>query len=257
MLRKKPGILHGLEEDNIIVSPDHESNEETDTDTSCMHPPESRRPTTRQAVHGRQNALYDQKYHPMDETLRPTSAAKHWKTRLIRTNGSEDDEEAMGLLDSASEEEENDVDNDGQRLVKRRRRSWGARHSKRNLGSKTVNYSMSHHPQDDLLRLIESDILPKRNAHRKTKRAVKPIIIHEDSDASNSETEMPRSQPSQQTRGTKRECSFDSMKIHCISALLLQLLANPATVVPELLVLVFLCSSLLVTSVKRVPADVA
>jgi hypothetical protein len=184
----KPGILHGLDSDNIIPTPEigrigEDAAEEYSTPTStnaCRH-------TTRQTIHGRQDALYDVKYHPMDDVVRPVNAAKHRFHAVTRSGDSDDEGDIMSSVEPGSA-----IANEEERPPKRRRGN-GTKRSNRASNGKFVNYNTQHHPQDDLLRLIDRDIVPTRNAARKKKLLLEPVVISEDSSSSSEETiEQPR-----------------------------------------------------------------
>lgn len=93
-------------------------------------------------MHGRADALYDQKYHPMDEVTRPKSAFKHRKRSIHTTS-------------------ENEVDNITPRFHE------GIHHSKRTSGRKRPCYNTETHTQDQLLALADIRRLNNRRHPQK------------------------------------------------------------------------------------------
>jgi hypothetical protein len=190
MLREKeskPGILRGLQSDNIICLPEIQNDHEDATEEySTLRLVNSRRRTTRQDIYGRQDALYDTKYHPMDDVVRPSSARRHRSHRsqlshnVIHDSDSEE-EQSMSHISSGPEKEDDDDDGEERSGSKRKRCREGIRRSKRPITQIPVNYNTQHHPQDDILRTVDSDIIPTRNARRKKKHSTRSIVIHEDS----------------------------------------------------------------------------
>jgi hypothetical protein len=202
---KKPGILRGLDSDNIISTPEIEQNEEDTTNMFSTPPPtETRRRTTRQTIHGRQDALYDVKYHPMDDVVRPSNAIKRRNHAVIRVHDNDDEDDDMGHTHSSFDEE-------GKDRSAKKQRSIGTRHSKRPAAQRMINYSTQNHPQDNILRQIDSDIIPTRNGPRKKKCSVQTVVIHEDSSSSSDETEESRPKRSAIRRSESKPDIADSI----------------------------------------------
>ncbi|KAF2423626.1 hypothetical protein EJ08DRAFT_441237 [Tothia fuscella] len=172
---RKPGILRGLDKESIIS-----------TEDTC----ESRH-TTRQAVHGRPEALYDIKYHPMDDVVRPSNAKRHYGHAITRAESEEEDEGERSQLGSDSDSD----DSDDERKVKsnvelKRKRSGGTRHSKRVGTQKVIDYSTQRHPQDEMLKLVDRDIVRVRAPPKKRARRNTPVIVQSSAESEDSEDEI-------------------------------------------------------------------
>ena len=103
---------------------------------------------TRQFIHGRATALYDQKYHPMDEITRPKSALKHRERSVHAISESQVDKTTPPLPET-----EDDGCKDQNKNKMPRKFQEGIRRSKRNTSHKRPFYDTQRHPQDELLAL--------------------------------------------------------------------------------------------------------
>jgi hypothetical protein len=176
---RRPGILNGL--DGRTVIPLEEMDEH------------HRRHTTRQSVHGRQSALYDTKYHPLDEITAPSRAKAH-RRRLglleeTKVTGfdhpsrhSAEEESECFSVHSTDEESEDDV-----RPAKRQRKiqslpNLGSRHSARLSvrAQKVPLYNMKVHPQDAILKQLEGTRHESAPRQRRRKEAEKAHVHQED-----------------------------------------------------------------------------
>ena len=140
-------ISKGLSSSNIISTPKHDSsrlkakNNQTDLDQWV------RRSTRGSVASDEKNIKYDMKHHPMDNVLRPKATAK----RIGMAIKSESPEETPQSLYKKRQSSP---------VVKIQKKhvsespSPDIRHSTRigASGKKVVNYDMTHHPMDDVLR---------------------------------------------------------------------------------------------------------
>jgi hypothetical protein len=174
-----PGILRGLDQHQIIEVQDDEDEKEAsgdDTSRKRSHSPCLTRRTTRQRVHGRPaNQLFDTKYHPMDDVLRPQTARKH-RERLGLSEPSDSEEGEEGYVSLKS-----DSDSDEEPPTKRARlpRSRGTRASSRLKTQPQPLYDTSRHPQDRQLRKVlgRSLGLPNPCGKQKRGRQSKPTSL--------------------------------------------------------------------------------
>jgi hypothetical protein len=169
---RRPSILNGLDDSIVITT------EQADE----YH----RRPTTRQAVHGRQSALYDARYHPLDEITTPARAKAH-RRRLGLPEESKDQEaehateqtveEEPEMFYSTDKESEDDVRPTKRQQTRQSPLNPGSRHSAR-LSVQTQKlplYNMKVHPQDAILKQLR--VTRHESAPRKRKRkAEKPHV---------------------------------------------------------------------------------
>lgn len=140
-MRKKSGILNGIEDENIIHIPDDDNG---DAAGDASKPPSSTQHdhTTRASIHGRADALYDARYHPMDDVTRPKRAAR---VRGVSDVYNFEGESEVRFLSGS----END---DTGPPPKKRRYATPTRRSSRPAAQKSVNYKATVHPQDASLR---------------------------------------------------------------------------------------------------------
>ena len=124
--------------------------------------PENSARTTRQAVNGRQNALYDRKYHPIDDYTAPARAAAH--RRRLGLPDSKSPPQFTGEEDTASDDfsvadefsDDGDVTADKRRAKRQAKRvpRKGTRQSQRvSAIAEEVRplYDETKHPQDAFL----------------------------------------------------------------------------------------------------------
>jgi hypothetical protein len=120
--RRMTGILHGLDADAIIEP------------SQASH-------TTRQSIHGRAKAIYDQKYHPMDDYIRRDP--KRRKVEVFQ--------ESISKSETA-ERKPNSSDSDNHSMLYPTPRA--ERHCKRIASTQSrLLYSTKIHPQDKVLRM--------------------------------------------------------------------------------------------------------
>lgn len=111
-----------------------------DNTTSSFH-----HHTTRASVYGRADALYDMKYHPMDDVMRPSQAAKRRKLTDVTEASSEEED----FIAQSSSSGYNGVDSRRRSGIQREPTS--SRHSARTASKPLVNYDVRIHPQDNIL----------------------------------------------------------------------------------------------------------
>ncbi|EON60969.1 hypothetical protein W97_00179 [Coniosporium apollinis CBS 100218] len=199
--RRHPGILAGIDEHNVIEVSD-EDEAAPDNPTSSFH-----HHTTRASVYGRADALYDMKYHPMDDVMRPSQAAKRRKlTDVIEASSEEED-----FVAQSSSSDYNGVDS--RRRFGTQREPTSSRHSARTASKPLVNYDVRIHPQDNILADLgvpgfprhwkratvsaEDEVSTSRN---KSKSCSSNSTARTSSSASNPST---KHKPSQGRKGTK------------------------------------------------------
>ncbi|KAF2121520.1 hypothetical protein BDV96DRAFT_627841 [Lophiotrema nucula] len=160
--RKTPAILQGLDIDNILSTPNEDELQSAIKDT----PPTSSIPAssyrTRNQVRGSQKShlCYDQKYHPMDDVVRPSQAVKQKSKHGELSLGSEDT-----LFSSFDNGNHTESDTEHEEIQPKRPKSKSksvrpssqpSRRTSRHV-NKTPLYNMGIHPQDaDLDRLSTS-----------------------------------------------------------------------------------------------------
>ncbi|KAG9202940.1 hypothetical protein G6514_003721 [Epicoccum nigrum] len=145
------------------------------TDIQLMTPA-STGPPARRSARAKSTLIYDQKYHPMDDVIRPSQAAKrrslHGESPLV-----DDRSESYASEDSTSDaesmngdQESNDDDSQPPARGRKRKRSLSPELTRRSSRRKTtpkVSYNMRIHPQDSDLRRIGacdgSNSLPESN----------------------------------------------------------------------------------------------
>ncbi|KAE9962012.1 hypothetical protein BLS_000997 [Venturia inaequalis] len=174
-------IMHGLDMSAIIEV----SDDDNDADDSHQPTLSATTRTTRQRINGEAPALYNAKYHPMDDVMRPAAAKRHHGEAFEVEEETDDPEECMTDVGSIDEEDEENSQ------PARRKWSTGIRHSGRldELSRKPVDYNMNRHPQDAQLRLLEKSSSPnKRSEPASSKHTVHhPKIIEDDGESSDGE----------------------------------------------------------------------
>ncbi len=149
----------------------------------------------------RSKLAYDVKYHPMDDSIRPSQAAKrrsvHGEIQLLSEDScdrlSEEldtDAESLALTDNESEVEENpkQAPCDKRRKKARPCSSVATRRSSRITSCPRKAYNMKVHPQDEELQILSDDETIMRVPARKRKRltSVLPTIeLNSDNGSSN------------------------------------------------------------------------
>lgn len=126
-------------------------------------------PPTRRSARMKSTLLYDQKYHPMDDVVRPSQAAKrrsfHGEQPLLWSDSDNDEfqesdsDDGSVAGDDASEDEESQQAMRGRKRKRSRSRiPERARRSSRRRTKPKVSYNMKIHPQDsDLQRVWACD----------------------------------------------------------------------------------------------------
>ncbi|KAJ4990344.1 hypothetical protein SVAN01_04226 [Stagonosporopsis vannaccii] len=126
-------------------------------------------PPTRRSTRARRSLMYDQKYHPMDDFIRPSQAAKrrsiHGMSPIIDEDLGDETSEGTGSEAAATVHNTDDNDNDAQKHASSRKRKrsipWASKPTRRSMRRKMelkVSYDMSIHPQDsDLNRAYAFD----------------------------------------------------------------------------------------------------
>ncbi|KAK1071888.1 hypothetical protein LTR74_002989 [Friedmanniomyces endolithicus] len=169
------GVLAGLDPNVVLASirppitrhDDKENHHGGDSDSSVPKAVRQSKHETRAARHGKVPALTNLKYHPMDEVLFPSRAAKNRlgpSSKSVTVKLESDDEtsdasDTTSPADSDSNDGESEPDDDDDEtddavpvLTKRTPDPKAIRHSARSEAQKTVNYSRRFHPQDLAIR---------------------------------------------------------------------------------------------------------
>ncbi|KAF1966087.1 hypothetical protein BU23DRAFT_574341 [Bimuria novae-zelandiae CBS 107.79] len=151
--RKQRGLLHELDLGNIVPSEDNI--------------PASSVPisfyNTRGSTRSTRTLLYDQKYHPMDEYLRPSQAAKR---RAEHGIDDEEDTDSVGFHDQADGESETDVEEQPQTKKRKKLDKLATRRSTRRSSRKVnrnVLYNAKVHPQDSQLGQLSDSTVSQVN----------------------------------------------------------------------------------------------
>ena len=138
---------------------DEESEHAVDTPPTSSMPPSSYSLRNRRATQGK--LVYDVKYHPMDDSIRPSQAAKrrsaHGEIQLISDDESDADEPFSVHAESDDEEEglEEEIKEKTRPAKKGRKRARcrstspePTRRSSRQTTKPKISYNMQVHPQD-------------------------------------------------------------------------------------------------------------
>ena len=138
--------------------------------------PEARK-TTRQAVNGRSFALYDQRYHPMDDYLRRGRAKGTTKAAARKRSRSPTPEDSDGFPENQDAETASDVEERNESSAPTRKSSRIASQTTRPL------YSVKIHPQDEeLKKLVTQNRLSEPKPDRRSKK--RRVVYSSDSDNS-------------------------------------------------------------------------
>ncbi|XPS99651.1 hypothetical protein M3J09_008823 [Ascochyta lentis] len=125
-------------------------------------------PPPRRSARAKSTLMYDQKYHPMDDFIRPTQAAKrrslHGEEITLCDNSGASSEQSGSNVGSADSDEDSD-DEDSQPPTRGRKRKRArsrtpepTRRSSRRRVKPKMSYNMQIHPQDsDLERVYACD----------------------------------------------------------------------------------------------------
>jgi hypothetical protein len=155
---KRVSLLTSIDPKNIIDITDKEDAPPTaDTPPTSSVPASSYSFRNRRAAQGK--LVYDVKYHPMDDSIRPSQAAKcrsaHGEEQLSSDDSSEASVQGDGS-DSDEEEENNKEEEQKSRPAKKGKKRARSpyqspeptRRSSRRIATPRVSYNMSIHPQD-------------------------------------------------------------------------------------------------------------
>lgn len=123
-------------------------------------------PPIRRSARAKSTLLYDQKYHPMDDIIRPSQAAKrrslHGEQPVLRADSdgetSEESRSDVGSMAGDEDSESDDEELQPKRTSKRKRTrsltSEPTRRSTRRRTNLNVSYNTNIHPQDSDLKRI-------------------------------------------------------------------------------------------------------
>ena len=143
------------------------------------------RRVTRQAIYGRAEALYDAKYHPMDDILRPKSASRHNDRSTKTLSGSQ-----VVVTGAASgQNESGDGDNPLPIELGSRYLREGSRRSQRLVDLPHPLYNRKKHPQDKFLKNLEGGNTHTREViatQRHRRRSRYGLVIVESSQTTHS-----------------------------------------------------------------------
>ncbi|KAF3003606.1 hypothetical protein E8E13_007198 [Curvularia kusanoi] len=127
--------------------------------------PASTGPSVRRSARAKSKLVYDRKYHPMDDFIRPSQAAKrrslHGESPLLDDH-SEDDASEVSSSDGGSKDDDQESDSEDSRPPTRGRKRKRSplqtpeptRRSSRRRTEPKMSYDMKIHPQDSDLRQI-------------------------------------------------------------------------------------------------------
>ncbi|KAH7395187.1 hypothetical protein DE146DRAFT_99546 [Phaeosphaeria sp. MPI-PUGE-AT-0046c] len=196
-LQKKSGKrvskLASIDPSNIIAMTDteEEGSRRGTPPTSAMPPSYSLR--NRRAPQGK--LIYDAKYHPMDDSIRPSQAAKRRSAHGEIILSSDDETETETFTVHSDSEAEGEADNEDLikkfRPSKNKKRSRSrsesllpTRRSSRRITKQKILYNMDVHPQDRYLEVSSSsDDDPEVSSHdvkrKKASRLIKNTPVHE------------------------------------------------------------------------------
>jgi hypothetical protein len=154
---KRVTLLTSIDPRNIIDITDQE-----DTQSIADTPPTSSIPASSYSLRNRRAAqgklVYDVKYHPMDDSIRPSQAAKrrsaHGEIQLFSDNTT--DSCSVPAVSDEEEDEDNEETEQKVRSIKkgkkRARQQFQSpeptRRSSRRTATPKISYNMSVHPQD-------------------------------------------------------------------------------------------------------------
>ncbi|TKA58260.1 hypothetical protein B0A55_12455, partial [Friedmanniomyces simplex] len=214
-----PNVVLAPTQPTIELSDDDETHDDGDGNDVGGVPPKAVRQSgheTRGSRYGKAPALTNLKYHPMDEVLFPSRAARHrsgsqGKSVSVKVESDgETSEDSLRTLpgDSESEDNESEADDDDHDIPVVSQRvpdPKAIRHSARSEAQKVVSYSRKYHPQDYALvghrskakAAIRAEELlpPMKTKKRKSAEAVMEDLgpsHHEGSEAANKPMSSPR-----------------------------------------------------------------
>lgn len=159
-------MLASIDLSNIIDMTDTEDEDGSrlGTPPTSSMPPSSYSLRNRRAPQGK--LIYDAKYHPMDDSIRPSQAAKRRSAHGEIELSSDDESETFSVHSESEDEKEQNTEKlikkFGSRKSKKRSRSRSeslqpTRRSSRRASNQKVSYNMNVHPQDRYLEVSSSD----------------------------------------------------------------------------------------------------
>lgn len=164
-MHKRISLLASMDPSNIIHLTDTEEGESRmGTPPTSSAPPSSYALRNRRAPEGK--LVYDAKYHPMDDSIKPSQAAKRRSAHEEIELSSDDETETFSVPSRSEEDEESDKEDLMKKFrpskSKKRSRSLSeslqpTRRSSRRTTKIKVSYNMNVHPQDRYLEITSSD----------------------------------------------------------------------------------------------------
>jgi hypothetical protein len=181
-----------------------------------MTPPTSSATTSTYSLRNRgakQGKLaYDVKYHPMDDLIRPSQAAKrrsaHGEELILSDNSSE----ASTIIETDADEssnEESETEEQPKPAARGKKRSWtksqarsiqGTRRSTRKVSDPKTSYNMDVHPQDKFLVISSDDEDDDEEADVSAKKRRKLAHSRTEDNASSEEEGAKGSKTAQRTK---------------------------------------------------------
>ncbi|EAT84138.2 hypothetical protein SNOG_08970 [Parastagonospora nodorum SN15] len=159
---KRVSLLTSIDPKNIIdATNDHDEYAAKDTPPISSIPPPSYSLRNRKATRGK--LIYDVKYHPMDDSIRPSLAAKRRSLHGEPKTFSAESSEASLAHDESNKDEFDAGERAGptKKGAKRKRccsqEAQPTRRSSRKSVNSGISYNMSVHPQDRDLEVSSSD----------------------------------------------------------------------------------------------------
>jgi hypothetical protein len=154
-----------------------------------MTPPTSSAPTSSYSLRNRgakQGKLaYDVKYHPMDDLIRPSQAAKRRSAHgedLVLSDDSSEVSAVIGTNPDETSDEESEHEEKSKSVTKGKKRSQvksraqaveGIRRSTRKISDPKTSYNMDIHPQDKYLVISSDDDDDEAQVSAKKRRKLK------------------------------------------------------------------------------------
>jgi hypothetical protein len=153
---KRARFLTSIDPKNIIDMTEEDAQLSADTPPTSSIPASSYSLRNRRAAQGK--LVYDVKYHPMDDSVRPTQAAKRRSAHGEIQFSSDDVSESFSVHAESDVEEDGNNQEEGQkakptkkgrkRARQQSRSPEPTRRSSRQTATPKISYNMSVHPQD-------------------------------------------------------------------------------------------------------------
>lgn len=165
------------------IASDFDQDDDSDVDKLHPTPPTSSTPAPVYSFRDRKMSklVYDSKYHPMDDAIRPTQAAKrraaHGEEQVCFDSDGSSEASTAIHTDAEESDDERGASEDEPREATRSKKhkltqsqplaSRPTRCSSRKVSTLKVSYNMDVHPQDEFL-LMSSDeeLMPRKKAKR-------------------------------------------------------------------------------------------